>query len=347
MNLNSTYIAFSLLFLTFFAYSDTHLILNVSNQVEINNGIILDDGIYSPNQWTPVNKLTPTKEFIPSSLLANSQDKMSLTNEKGDTISVSIKAIGVSYNLSGNKATQKANTYVSPICGTSEITSSHVHLFDEAQANCSADFTLSFDKEVSPFYFYRPILSIDNNNILAELDGKSKGRYVGVLSGGFKYYYSSFGGALTYRVIPESVIVTIDYKPNYLTNINVIGDGVMIPSYDGTSVSSNANYSISASGEFNHGLAMVLSEQDYSMLSDSGESKIPFSITCSNANCTDREWVKNGELMLENGYTEYLSSSNVNNINFEIDLKYDDIKSSEVESSSYSTSFTIMFEAIL
>ncbi|MGF1903071.1 hypothetical protein [Aliivibrio sifiae] len=347
MNLKSIFIGCFILFMSCYANSSTSLVLNVNKEIEVDNAVVLGNGIYSPNQWTPISNLTPTKKFIPSSLLSNSPDKLSLTNEKGDTISVSIKAIGMSYNLSGNKATKEANTYISPTCSTSEMTSNMVHLFDEQQTNCSSDFAISFDKEVSPFYFYRPILSIDNNNLLSALDGKSSGRYVGVLSGGFKYYYLSFGGALTYRIVPESIVVTINYEPNYLTNVDVIGDGVMQPVYSGTSVSSHTQYSINASGNFKHGLAMVLSEQDYSLFSESGESKIPFSITCNNANCINNEWVKNGELKLENGYTEYLSPSNANNINFNIDLNYDDIKSSQVESANYSTSFTVMFEAIL
>jgi len=347
MNLNSTCVGFLILLMSFYTHSATNFVINVNNDVEVDNATVLGDGIYSPNQWTPVSKLAPTKKFIPSSLISNSPDKLSLTNEKGDTISVSIKAVGVSYNLSSNNIEKEANTYISPTCSTSEMTSNIVYLFDEQQTNCSADFAVSFDKEVSPFYYHRPILSVDSNNLLSELDGKSKGRYVGVLSGGFKYYYLSFGGALTYRIVPESIVVTINYDPNYLTNIDLVGDGVMEPIYNGTSVSSHTQYSINASGNFEHGLAMVLSEQDYSMFSESGDSKIPFSITCNNANCIDKEWVENGELKLDNGYTEYLSPSNVENINFNIDINYDDIKSSQVESSNYSTSFTIMFEAIL
>ncbi len=347
MTINTTFFGFITLLMTFYTHSSTNLVINVNKQVEVDNAVSFGNDIYAPNEWTPVSKLAPTKKFIPASLLSNSPDKLSLTNEKGDTISVLIKAIGVSYNLSGNNMTKEANTYISPTCSTSEMTSNIVNVFDELQTNCASDFSVIFDKEVSPFYFYRPILSIDRDSLMSGLDGKSSGRYVGVLSGGFKYYYLSFGGALTYRIVPESIVVTVNYEPNYLTNIDVVGDGAMEPIYNGTSVSSHTQYSINASGNFKHGLAMVLSDQDYSLFSESGESKIPFTITCNNANCIDNEWVKNGVLKLDNGYTEYLSPSNVDNINFIININYDDIKSSQVESSNYAASFTVMFEAIL
>ncbi|MFS1960117.1 hypothetical protein BCU31_008540 [Vibrio lentus] len=223
-----------------------------------------------------------------------------------------------------------------------------VTLHDNDTQNCSADFSLEYPQSITPFYFYRPTFNIDTASLLNALQGQAKGVYTATIPADIKYYYRSAGGALTYRILPDVFTVNIDYTPNSLESINVVGDGVLSPMYDTTNhtVSAQTTFNITALGQFSTGLSMTLLTNEFELTSASGKTSIPYSIQCNEANCEDTDWVKSGVNQLDNSQTSYVIQSPSSVINFDLNINYQNIPSTDVETGTYSGNFTVMFEEL-
>ncbi|HAS8175056.1 TPA: hypothetical protein I7671_04335 [Vibrio vulnificus] len=330
------------------AYASVLGINIIGKNVSFDNAVVLSGGYYTPSNWNVVNGLTPTSAMIPSGYIVNTPNKMELSNGQGDTLQVPLKIVGLQYNLGKNSATLDDNVLVTPICSFESNSGALITLVDKAQPSCNGSKKFIFGKEVSPFYFHRPIVEIDNNVLAQSFNGFPKGVYTGSLPSDFKYYYQSSGGVLTYRVVTDTLQVRVEYTPNALENVSIVGDGTMSAEYDKTNhtVSAETLFQVSAFGEFSSGLMMTLLEQDFELQSTSGRSKIPYSIECLSIQCQDSVWVKEGASMLEQNLTSYLIDKPSSIINFELKVHYAQIASEQVESSEYRGNFTVMFEEL-
>ena len=255
---------------------------------------------------------------------------------------------GLQYNTASNPFTRGDNLFVTPVCSQSQLSGNIVTLHDNDTQNCSADFSLEYPQSITPFYFYRPTFNIDTASLLNALQGQAKGVYTATIPADIKYYYRSAGGALTYRILPDVFTVNIDYTPNSLESINVVGDGVLSPMYDTTNhtVSAQTTFNITALGQFSTGLSMTLLTNEFELTSASGKTSIPYSIQCNEANCEDTDWVKSGVNQLDNSQTSYVIQSPSSVINFDLNVNYQNIPSTDVETGTYSGNFTVMFEEL-
>ncbi|AYO15017.1 hypothetical protein D0812_11565 [Vibrio owensii] len=317
-------------------------------QLRLENAIALGGNTYTLSDWTVASGLTPTDRFLPGAYLTNKPDEMTLTGPTGANVNAPIGLKGVQYNVSSNNYVRNDTQLVTPSCATSQLSGNTVTLADDSTQSCSASFSLDYSNEVTPFYFYRPTFDLDTTALLVALQGQEKGVYTATIPADIRYYYQSSGGALTYRVLSDVFTVNIDYVPNSLESIDVAGDGVLEPIYDTANhtVSSETTFNITATGTFTTGLSMTLLSHDFKLTSNTGETKIPFSIQCSPSNCEDLVWVENGVNKLKNDETSYLVDTPTNIINFELNVSYNDIPFSDVESGTYSGSFTVMFEEL-
>ncbi|MEZ8063618.1 MULTISPECIES: hypothetical protein [Vibrio] len=338
----------SLLFAAMPNYAATLNINIKGQQVRFENAIILGADQYTLSDWSIVNGLTTTSQFLPSAFVTDKPDTMTLTSNAGQSVEAAIAVNGLQYNTASNPYTRGDNKFVTPTCSQSQLSGNIVTLGDSDTQNCSANFSLEYSQSVTPFYFYRPTFNIDTTSLLNSLQGQAKGVYTATIPADIKYYYRSAGGALTYRILPDVFTVNIDYTPNSLESIDVSGDGVMSPVYDTTNhtVSAQTTFNITAIGQFSTGLSMTLLTNEFELTSASGNTSIPYSIQCNEANCEDKDWVKNGVNQLDNNQTSYVIQSPSSVINFDLNVNYQNIPSTDVETGTYSGSFTVMFEEL-
>ncbi|MFS1919800.1 hypothetical protein [Vibrio lentus] len=338
----------SLLLLAAPSYAATLNINIEGQQVRFENAITLGGNSYTLSDWSIASGLTTTSQFLPSAFVTDKPDTMTLTSNAGQSVEAAIAVNGLQYNTAPNPFTRGDNLFVTPVCSQSQLSGNIVTLHDNDTQNCSADFSLEYPQSITPFYFYRPTFNIDTASLLNALQGQAKGVYTATIPADIKYYYRSAGGALTYRILPDVFTVNIDYTPNSLESINVVGDGVLSPMYDTTNhtVSAQTTFNITALGQFSTGLSMTLLTNEFELTSASGKTYIPYSIQCNEANCEDTDWVKSGVNQLDNSQTSYVIQSPSSVINFDLNVNYQNIPSTDVETGTYSGNFTVMFEEL-
>ena len=338
----------SLLLLAAPSYAATLNINIEGQQVRFENAITLGGNNYTLSDWSIASGLTTTSQFLPSAFVTDKPDTMTLTSNSGQSLEAAIAVNGLQYNTASNPFTRGDNLFVTPVCSQSQLSGNIVTLHDNDTQNCSADFSLDYSQSITPFYFYRPTFNIDTASLLNALQGQAKGVYTATIPADIKYYSRSAGGALTYRILPDVFTVNIDYTPNSLESINVVGDGVLSPMYDtmNHTVSAQTTFNITALGQFSTGLSMTLLTNEFELTSASGKTSIPYSIQCNEANCEDTDWVKSGVNQLDNSQTSYVIQSPSSVINFDLNVNYQNIPSTDVETGTYSGNFTVMFEEL-
>ncbi|PMH27929.1 hypothetical protein BCU71_05045 [Vibrio lentus] len=341
-------VLWSLLFAAMPNYAATLNINIEGQQIRFENAITLGGNNYTLSDWSIASGLTTTSQFLPSAFVTDKPDTMTLTSNSGQSVEAAIAVNGLQYNTASNPFTRGDNLFVTPVCSQSQLSGNIVTLHDNDTQNCSADFSLEYPQSITPFYFYRPTFNIDTASLLNALQGQAKGVYTATIPADIKYYYRSAGGALTYRILPDVFTVNIDYTPNSLESINVVGDGVLSPMYDTTNhtVSAQTTFNITALGQFSTGLSMTLLTNEFELTSASGKTSIPYSIQCNEANCEDTDWVKSGVNQLDNSQTSYVIQSPSSVINFDLNINYQNIPSTDVETGTYSGNFTVMFEEL-
>ena len=341
-------VLWSLLFAAMPNYAATLNINIEGQQIRFENAITLGGNNYTLSDWSIASGLTTTSQFLPSAFVTDKPDTMTLTSNSGQSLEAAIAVNGLQYNTASNPFTRGDNLFVTPVCSQSQLSGNIVTLHDNDTQNCSADFSLDYSQSITPFYFYRPTFNIDTASLLNALQGQAKGVYTATIPADIKYYYRSAGGALTYRILPDVFTVNIDYTPNSLESINVVGDGVLSPMYDtmNHTVSAQTTFNITALGQFSTGLSMTLLTNEFELTSASGKTSIPYSIQCNEANCEDTDWVKNGVNQLDNNQTSYVIQSPSSVINFDLNINYQNIPSTDVETGTYSGNFTVMFEEL-
>ncbi|MFM2642167.1 hypothetical protein AAFX33_13500 [Vibrio chagasii] len=338
----------SLLLLAVPSYAATLNINIEGQQVRFDNAIALGGNQYTLSDWSIANSLMTTSQFLPSAFVTDKPDTITLTSNTGQNVEAAIAVNGLQYNTASNQYTRGDNLFVTPTCSQSQLSGNVVTLYDTDVQSCSANFSLEYSQSITPFYFYRPVFEIDTPALLNALQGQEKGIYTATIPADIKYYYLSSGGALTYRILPDVFTVNLDYTPNSLESIDVSGDGVLSPIYDTTNhtVSAQTIFNITAIGQFSTGLSMTLLTNEFELTSASGKTSIPYSIQCNESNCEDTDWVKNGGNQLDNNQTSYVIKSPSSVINFDLNVSYENIPSTDVETGSYSGSFTVMFEEL-
>lgn len=341
-------VLWSLLFAAMPNYAATLNINIEGQQIRFENAITLGGNNYTLSDWSIASGLTTTSQFLPSTFVTDKPDTMTLTSNSGQSLEAAIAVNGLQYNTASNPFTRGDNLFVTPVCSQSQLSGNILTLHDNDTQNCSADFSLEYPQSITPFYFYRPTFNIDTASLLNALQGQAKGVYTATIPADIKYYYRSAGGALTYRILPDVFTVNIDYTPNSLESINVVGDGVLSPMYDTTNhtVSAETTFNITALGQFSTGLSMTLLTNEFELTSASGKTSIPYSIQCNEANCEDTDWVKSGVNQLDNSQTSYVIQSPSSVINFDLNVNYQNIPSTDVETGTYSGNFTVMFEEL-
>ncbi|MDQ2164978.1 MULTISPECIES: hypothetical protein [Vibrio] len=289
---------------------------------------------YTPTDWDIIHNLEGTQRWTPATHAAATPGQLNLSGPSG-SVSAAIKVVGLEYNMGDLKPNQSGNV---GSCEVLSMSNSTVALLGE---NCRSNLDFTYPSRVNPFYFTRPIVEVNEAELLSGFEGMEMGKYIGSVSLVARYEYYTSSGALTYSNVPYTFEVELDYHPSYLTAVTVLGNGIIEPVYNTqkNTISGSTSFNINASGYFNNGIKLYFINRDYTL---NGPNKIPYSIQCQGA-CSASDIVKEGVLLHELIIVSE-GQRNMTNINFLLDVGYENIHKDQVEAGSYNDTISIVFE---
>lgn len=307
------------------------------------NGMIVDGYLTSTN-WQVLGGLAPTTEWAPGTFMAAPPTEITLTNGS-DSVKVPVEVSGMQYGLgaAADKFPDQITTPSGVSCG-----SGHFQLQTAVAAvigsGCVAGNAYQGSTLYTPFQFARPLVTLDDAALVSAFSAANlpEGTYSGSIATSPFYMYRSQGGAWTYRQFgPMPLSVQIRYVPAFLSNVQVLGDGVMTPTYDTVSysVSGDTAFKIQATGLFTSGIKLTFEDRTYELKHSDLESRIVYDVTCPT--CADTNIVQGGELQLTSHETTVPGSGSF--VAFDL-LVHFDAAASEVETGRYADSMVVYFE---
>jgi len=318
------------------------------NKVTLSNAVKLASNKYTLSDWEPQSNLMPTVEWAPGFI--NSGADIVL-NGPGGSVDIDMRVQGMEYNTGSLSPSQSSSGFgIMPVCDTESQTGNIVHLERSSIGECSTSYGLTNGKSVMPFYFLRPVIMFNPNDLVVNfqsLDDKVEGYYFGTISLPLRYWFRSSGGVVTYRNINHTFSMRVYYKPSELTSIAYSPPGIadMVPSLDpgGNSISASTTFHLIAKGIFVSGLVVELAKSNTYTLETTGTGPkydIPFSLTCTA--CDDQNLVVNGEAQVDRSFVQ---APNKTEIQFDFEVHYDDIQKETIRVGEYYGNFVVMFGA--
>ncbi|WP_217522540.1 hypothetical protein [Vibrio metschnikovii] len=306
-----------------------------ANKVDWIGAIKMPSGeLYVPTGWDIINNLEPTHRWIPATHIVSPPKKINLLGTDSQ-VSASIKIVGLEYNFGNLKPKQSGD---SGSCYIMNMDDTMVSLLGDS---CRSGLDFIYASRSNPFYFTRPIIEINEKELLRDFEGMESGKYIGSIPLVAYYEYYTDSGALTYRNFSYTFQVELDYQPSHLTSISINGDGVIEPVYDTQTktVSGKTKFYVNANGYFNNGLKLIFINRSYSL---DGPTKIPYSIRCKGT-CSANEIVRDG-VMINDSIIISEGTSNMRNVDFILDVGYENFNKEQVETGSYNDVISIIFE---
>ncbi|MDF4820400.1 hypothetical protein ACEV9Y_20375 [Vibrio parahaemolyticus] len=306
------------------------------------DNVTVNSGKMVPSQWGVPPALRTVNAWSAGALASAPPSSVILKGGSGNEVSgeIPIQITGMQYNTMGIDFTQSSSGLGG--CGTADTVTGSVVSVD-GSVGCLSQTKLSTTTPSAPFVLFRPIFSLNEDDIVAALNGKSQGIYSVSVPITARYYYENTAGITTYRNISDVMIFTFNYDPIQLESIAVVGDGVMEPNYDTSTrmISSNTTFEITANGYFMNGLVLTMPTQNYQMSNtQSPGNTIPYSINCME--CSAQTLVREGTLLEQE--TTIAEGSGGTAINFNLRFNYY-VDGESLVSGTYQDSVTIMLEA--
>ncbi|WP_372384026.1 hypothetical protein AB8613_14910 [Vibrio sp. BS-M-Sm-2] len=291
-----------------------------------------------PSTWGTPPMLQAVESWTPASLGGGQQF---ITNGWVDASTSPVQVVGMEYNTTGAEFSKLQSGMGNNSCIHDSVKLPIIQL---TGINCISETKLSAKVKTEPFVFYRPIITLNDNDILSSLEGKKQGVYSIQIKFMIRHYYEN-NGIRTYRNINETVIMMFNYFPVQLDNIIVQGDGEMDPQYDvvNRKVSAQTKFDITANGYFSDGIQLTLlnGESDYHLVHQTERNVlIPYSIDC--AGCSNNIMVEKGKL-LHNTTQIGQGGGTKTAITFELNFRYN-YNGEILSSGRYEDQVTIMLE---
>ncbi|ALR95758.1 hypothetical protein AT730_24680 (plasmid) [Vibrio alginolyticus] len=299
-------------------------------------------GYLTSTNWQILGGLAPTTEWSPGTFMAAPPTEMTLSNGT-DSVTVPVEVSGMQYGL-GAAADKFPDQTPSPggvSCSDFQLQTAVASVIG---SGCTAGNAYKGSTFYTPFQFARPLVTFDDAALISAFRaaGLPEGTYNGTIATSPFYMYRSQGGAWTYRQFgPMPLSVQIRYVPAFLTSVQVLGNGVMTPTYDTTSytVSGNTAFKVQASGLFTSGVKLTFDRRTYELEHSDLESRIAYDVTCSA--CSDPNIIKDGELTLTDGETTVPGTGSF--VAFDL-LVHFEASDSEVKTGRYTDSMVVYFE---
>jgi hypothetical protein len=267
-----------------------------ANGIQWENAVDISADEKVISNWHEASSLgLPTvKSWVPSTFVVPPAKGIKFfgysTLNGSDSIEVSSFSVtGMQYNTIGI-ASSKVSSGIGSGCNSQLISGS---VIDVRGDNCVSNIRIDNDILSVPFVLYRPIISIDNAELLSALDGSNQGVYSASVPVSIKVPYY-IGSTLTYRQFSDVIIIVIDYDPVWITNVDLIPENVVLqPIYYPTSrlVSSNeAAVQVKVDGYFSNGIRLSLLDNNYFLENTNNVNiKIPYYIHCKGCGANRNE----------------------------------------------------------
>ena len=305
------------------------------------NGIRIGGYLTSTN-WKILGDLAPTMEWSPGTFMAVPMKEITLSNGV-DSVTVPIEVSGMQYGLgaAADKFPDQIPTPGGMSCAEFQLQAATALVIG---SGCAAGNAYQGSTFYTPFQFARPLITINNGTLINAFKEANlpEGIYNGTITTSPFYMYRSQGGAWTYRQFgPVPLSIQVYYIPAFLTNVDVVGDGVMRPTYDTVnhSVSADTTFKVRATGLFTSGIKLTFKNRTYELKHSKLDSRIAYDVTCPA--CSDTSIVKNGTLQLASGETTVLGSGSL--VAFDL-LVHFDASGDEVDTGNYTDSIVVYFE---
>lgn len=293
--------------------------------------------------WQPIANMPTTVEWVPGTFTSALPEQMTLNGTSGE-VTVPIKVVGLSYNIGGNEIpTESAeNNIAATSCSQYQNYGSVISLADSTTNQCVYPYSLVQNGNFTPFYFVRPIVSIDDTAFVEAFADVDSGNYSGSITLPMGYYYKTGSGVQTYRLFSMSFSIGINYISSFLSDVEIDGDGFIEPEYNTTerTVSGTTRFDVTALGSFSNGLSVEFPQETFELTHSQFDVSIPLNITCDL--CNDVEIAQNGERLVSDTVIDTGASSN--EILFSFDVGYDNISAEDIESGAYSGDIVVIFK---
>ncbi|MCK8075882.1 hypothetical protein MSG34_06920 [Vibrio sp. 1CM2L] len=281
-----------------------------------------------------------TAKWIPGGLynVANA-NSIVLTLDGGVTqVTVPIELSGMMYGMEA-ASSEGDSQNIASVCP--ENTSSTPYLY-VIGTNCFYDKYIEQDYLDGAYHFAKPILKLNETAVASAFKGAPDGVYKGTVPVKFNHRWTNFNGTWTQTIYDELLTIEIKNTANEITNVIVTQRDEMTPQYDllNETVSGRTHYPVLAQGRFHTGLRLSLKDvnRQYKLTGPSG-SEIPYSIECSE--CQDSTLVDSGQVL---NSTTLILDAGATEINFNIDVFYEDADLNSIEHGRYQDSFVLLFE---
>ncbi|WP_039985439.1 hypothetical protein [Vibrio owensii] len=288
----------------------------------------------------PVNQLPNTARWTPG--LNPTNKNLTLSNGSGNTVTLTLDAVGLEYDFGGNSPSYSANPLSSQIsCAVERKQGTKVLLLNDSSSACFFSERISYSSLTQPFFYVKPTIGISDTTIVNAFKNKSSGIYRGTIPISYRYAYTNPSGMITYRNMTTSVVVSIVYQPNDITNVVVTPSTLTLtPNYDRAKqqIDAEEHVEITVSGELSAGINVHLPQVDYAL--KNGNEQIPLTITCTD--CNPSTLVNDGARLVEKTFVNASGQST----SFEFDIGYRGINYEDVLNGTYSNHFTFIIEAV-
>ncbi|HHC6614783.1 hypothetical protein HJ067_21410 [Vibrio parahaemolyticus] len=319
-------------------------------------------GSYALTDWLVVSDLAPTTHWQPG-MITTTANKFILKGP-GGSVELPIKLTGIEYNTAGvsDLISEDQPLVSGPSCSGSISNNGGIISFTHGSSastvgmnseNCFSGLSYYLSKNVQPFYFVRPIFSLNKQDMLTAFESLGDplgGIYTGNIPISLKYYYKA-NGITTYRNISIATFsVQVNYYSDTVKSIQADALKVIEPIYDKSNhtASGETEFNILVNGYFQSGIRMTFADKEYTMkpVNSDGFSEIPYYIRCET--CEVISIVENGKLTIDaQTPVERRVKGATNSFEYKLKVGYENISAENISSGEYLDTFTVIVEEIL
>ncbi|PQJ71376.1 hypothetical protein BTO01_08865 [Vibrio jasicida] len=279
----------------------------------------------------PVHSWNPSFQKSPTSTLT-------FSSTTGVQVTAAFQHTGIQFSTASPfiSVENKSNS-----CGYESSAGGQFILRDDS--TCRASYDLNATRKYKPFDFYRSSYKLDNLVDAFKAANAPTGIYYAAVSLPVTYYMK-YGTATTYQTYNDTTVFTIDYKPSFISAVDVTGDGIFSLSYDtgNHSVAGTTTYEVSISGHIEPGIKMQFfssgTADKFELEHTTSSDVIPYSLACSR--CVNSNIVEAGELKQTTSKIPFVGKT----LDFDLVFSFEELYFGDVDEGDYRDAVTVRFE---
>lgn len=290
--------------------------------------------------WQPSSSfnLLPVYSWSPS-FQKSPTSTITFSSTTGVQVSTSFQHSGIQFSTASPFTVAKNSN--ADTCSYESSAGSQYILRDNN--TCRASYDLNATRKYKPFDFYRSAYKLDNLVDAFKAANAPTGIYYATVSLPVTYYMK-YGTATTYQTYNDTTVFTIDYKPSFISAVDVTGDGIFSLSYDTAnhSVEGTTTYEVSISGHIEPGIKMQFfssgTADKFELEHSTSNDVIPYSLVCSK--CEKSNIVEAGELKQATSKIPFVGKT----LDFDLAFSFKELYFGDVNEGDYRDAVTVRFE---